>query len=257
MHFIGLTRFSVVSEASLGSFRSTRDGGYDQAVAAILSEDRLAHRFSLFEAFALPSIAALMASEPSYRHVIAVSDRLPSHHATRLRTLVSSLPHVQVLSVGRRDDMRDLFRAAADLGSSPVFTFRLDDDDALSRSYFSMIREALTGMDGEVAVSIDDGYHLERRAHGYRLAPKNSPLIALGLGLLSRSRTIFDAGKHTDLNVRYEVRHVRGHAGWVRVKHEHSDVRRRWYRSQWWRPSISAAHVRERLGPAFAHVKLG
>jgi hypothetical protein len=262
LSYFGLTRFSVVTETNRNEFRATRRSpSYADAANAVLFDKRLDQRFALFETFALPSIRTLMSREPGYWHFIAISDRLPERYATHMRSLLGDLPRVRTLVIGQHDDVRDAFRAAvAGNGSeAPVFTFRLDDDDALADNYLELVRGALEGCSRDVVVAIDDGFLLETAGGLYRLRKKNAPRIALGLGLLSmqQQRTIFDLGNHTKIDERISAIHIRDRRGWVNVKHDYSDVQK-WRRRLIRRflARLPASRVMAELGPHFAHIRL-
>lgn len=195
---VGIVRFSVVSTLEQ-PFLATEGQTFESKAEAMLNEERLSHRFKLFESITLASLDAQ--DDKDFRIHVAASTLLPQHWKERLEGLLRGRPY---LDFGYYED----FRAAQTskqihrlLGrkTGAFFTFRLDDDDALACTFISRVRSYLTEALAGHALSLSRGYVLEISDRGYVLEETVVPNIAVGFGVFSSHqapRTLFEITEH-------------------------------------------------------------
>lgn len=132
-----MIRFSY---PALSGFSRT---GEDAAANARLlyDRDRLAYRFHLFEALTVPSLCAQ--TDPDYVVGVLIGDDLPNWAFKRLRAALAPLPQARIIvrpAGPHYGTIQTAFSELRDRDASHIVTVRLDDDDALCRSYIERLR---------------------------------------------------------------------------------------------------------------------
>lgn len=127
----------------------------------LFSPKRLSAHAEMFERFTLPS---LIGDADNYTVGVFISERLPAVWKQRLKERVSAYSNVEVVELPPVEDF------ASDVsqwikGKSEIFsenvafaTIRLDDDDALGRSYFDYLYKYLAPEYSGMCVSFPSGY---------------------------------------------------------------------------------------------------
>lgn len=250
---IGITRFSLVLEKHQGSFTATRGISYDEAASRIFDSKRMAHRFRLFRVFCLPTIMSLVRRDSRVHHIILVSKEMPLRWQVRLRAMVFGHPRVHVVSLSRAERFGPAVCAFAErIVSGDVFTFRLDDDDALSRDYLPTVLEWCTSHPIGICLSLDDGLRVAIK-DGILLWRKTTmPCNAQGLGYLAagtKLKTILDLGDHTKIADHTPTHHIKG-IQWLYSIHGMNDGGLRIS------PNLRDEHARTIIETRFPHVDL-
>lgn len=229
MKIIGITRFSLVA-SNLGSYKQTRNTpSREEAKRKIFNHKRLKTRFALFQAITLPSIASMARNHNEFSFVIVTSDDLPLRWQFKLWRATRKFRWCRVVYAHTSLSLQDALRSAVTPivhDGEIVMTFRIDDDDALSRHYLPAAINALRTSAPGTVLSFDDGLYTARKAaDSYIITPRTRPLIAIGLGLVSEGgpnfRTIYDLGDHTQ--IKDQVRNLTGGPYWLRTVHQAND----------------------------------
>ncbi|OZA07675.1 MAG: hypothetical protein B7Y02_13595, partial [Rhodobacterales bacterium 17-64-5] len=112
------------------------------ALARLYDETRMARRFHLFETLTLPSLKAQ--TDQDFRIVVMTSEMMPERFKARLRAVMADVPNAVIdFSVHARGDKAFRSHMLRSLGpdlDGTAVHFRLDDDDALGRTYIADLR---------------------------------------------------------------------------------------------------------------------
>jgi hypothetical protein len=252
---IGLTRFSVVNQFTMYQFAQTREADLEAARARIFAPERLKHRFALFEALTLPSMVALASQYACFWHVVLISPGLPAPWRNRLDHLAAGTgAWCRVREVADHDNIaKAASLAAAECAEGRrVFSFRLDDDDAVSIHYLDAARKAAAAAPDGTVISFDTGVKIQGiDAQGAIVAPSSYPFIALGLGHVGSphgGQTIFDLGSHRTIRQRAATVQLADQTYWCRSVHATSDAGKRSAPKQ---PKMNATEIARRLSSDF------
>jgi hypothetical protein len=226
MKIFGLTRFSVLASEGL---RQTRDVPYEQRAAQIFSEERLHHRMRLFRAFVVPELRAMTRQSRDYRHLVFISPEMPLMWKLRLRQSLFGVRHKIVLVHKGENFVTKANRVVTSLSSgSDVFTFRIDDDDALPSGYLKSLLENIPTQPLYKGISWEEGYYIKKMTDDkYLVRQMSMPLIAIGLGLYSprgaETKTIFCLGNHAKINEKVDALERLSSPRWIRTVHGTND----------------------------------
>lgn len=231
--FVGLTRFSLVTQDSLSWFQSTRHLSLEEAKKLVFDRDRLMLRLKMFSRFALPTYAALTRRPDSYGLVLINAD-LPAFCRKRLREMVAPYPNIRLVPVRNGVSFKwPPKKASMELAQGGrLFSYRLDDDDALSPAYVDIVRERVEALPDLTAVSVVDGWTVAPLAdERYEMQRCEIQHLALGLGVLSSAedyRTAFTLGNHMTIHKRYESHFISSERPlWLRTRHAYNDTQKR------------------------------
>jgi Putative rhamnosyl transferase len=255
LHVIGVTRFSVLTRRTLSSFRKTRDVNFEAAKQVIYHPTRMEQRFALFRHFCLPTYAMFAEQRDRSLGLVIIGETMPGPWKDRLIEMLGGLHFVQIVQIPDDETIHNRVRAAvADLtGGGRTFTYRFDDDDALSSSFVPRVTEAETTEDGTV-VSFNNGVCLARQSEQtFRLVPRHYPLNAQGIGIFSRGTspiTAVDLGTHTTADQRFSVLHLEGAPAWIMTAHGANDGPRGTYRV----PGMDSATILDCLNDSFPQI---
>ena len=125
-----VVRFSYVAEAG---FKLSREGL--EGIRRILYDPaRLARRFRLFEALALPSLMAQ--TDPAFTLVVLVGEDFPADARLRIERLILPFQDAHLVALPPHNNYKGTklaIEACRHPSATHLLTVRLDDDDALGR----------------------------------------------------------------------------------------------------------------------------
>lgn len=114
-----------------------------EALAQLYDETRMARRFHLFETLTLPSLRAQ--TDQNFQIVVMSSDVMPDRFKARLSAILADFPNAAIdFSPHQRGDKAFRSHMLDSFGPNRTGTavhFRLDDDDALGRTYIADLRQ--------------------------------------------------------------------------------------------------------------------
>ncbi len=216
-----LMRYSIIKAPTATStgWLAAKTGSYEDYKSALLAPARLKERLNAFTNIVLPSLLAQTLPLDAERHclVIMTSTEAPRAALDALAAAVAPYPWILLRPVPPRDDFPfvDCVREALarmDFASGVFATVRLDDDDALARSFVRKIEDLIVDENVGKAVTFPAGFY-GKFDHGsgqftefYR---SNKRFLALGLTAIHRLEngriapaerpTVFHFGRHPDI----------------------------------------------------------
>ncbi len=217
--FIGITRFALLGPMGEGDFVFPH-----RKKPAVLSRSQwvhspqyLAHRLMLWKALALPSIIAMQRQLPSgyfYNHLVAINPNLPNEKA-----LLSTFPwFVRVVRIAPEERLEHGLEHAINAlaAQDEYFTFRLDDDDALTDDYLPMV--ASLWERGHSIITPVEGYFIGANRRKPHLPLRMVPAVNAGSphGIGAFNAHIHALGKH---NAIPGTVGITGRVYWLRSVH--------------------------------------
>jgi hypothetical protein len=202
----------------------------------------------------LPTIRELTRSRGCW-HTILISRELPFYWKRLLRSRLRGLDRVVLVEVARDEEpFRKLQSIVAELSrGGRVFSFRLDDDDALANTYLDAVRTSSAA--NGVVLSFDDGFYVQLADKDkIALDRRSDPYNAFGLGCFSsgdKPLTIHHLGDHSTMEYRRRAEHVPGGPHWVATVHGETDSKRPAIRGP---KSLDYAAAQELLAERFPHL---
>jgi len=199
---VGIVRFSVLSTLNI-AFQVSEGRSFDSLAEAVLNDQRLAMRFSLFENICLPSYASQ--TDQNFRLLIVAPRLMPDRWMARLEALKEKFKFLSTTYESETDfTMRSVSPLIFDelISGSQIFsTFRTDDDDGVHCDFVKRLRQYHTCNLINHGVSFCKGYFMDFEAGADKIGLKKTvvPNIAVGLGFISsqtEKRTIFDVSDH-------------------------------------------------------------
>ncbi|MGO1320854.1 MAG: glycosyltransferase [Galactobacter sp.] len=227
MHFVGITRFNLVTSATLGHFNSTAKLSLEQAKQRVYQPERLGTKLATFEHFCLPTYRALAAGNDRSHGLVLISHDLPEDVRRRLVQMCESVPRVRVVEFQDEDTLTGRIDPilAEIAGDEHVFNYRYDDDDVLAADFLNTVETVCHNAPTGTVVSLNRGFvvaRLDRDSYG--LFEQQAPLNAYGLGLVvdgARPRNIFDLGPHD--KVSESAVHETQTPSWIAFRHGLND----------------------------------
>lgn len=137
MQVIGLCRFSY---PALGGFQREHET-IEQRKAFLYEDARLKHRLRLFQAFNLPSILAQ--TDTDFQYLILIGDDLPAWAHDQLDDLTKAADHIKILPYPphpHRQIAAQVILDQVDATHTHSIQFRLDDDDAVHRTFVERLK---------------------------------------------------------------------------------------------------------------------
>lgn len=163
-HLLLVIRFSYVA---LGGFVISGDGE-DSVRAKLYDGDRLARRFTLFEALTLPSLIAQ--TDQDFTTVVLIGRDFPREFRRRLERILTPLRDPRIVALRPMNSYKAT-RAALDMCARPeathLISMRVDDDDAIGMDCMAETRRLaplmlqMAGSDNPVAIAFNSGLFLE------------------------------------------------------------------------------------------------
>lgn len=166
MLFVGHTRFSLFNPRS-SSWRAT-SGRFSSPEAYrdyLYDDERLGVRSDFFINLSLPQIEMARAGH-DVLHVVSYSDSLPRKHQVMLEKAAEKFPFLVLdrHEHGRKpidlvELARERIQATTDGGvaGEAFATYRLDDDDLISKDYFAQMSPYVTPQNAGMQVSLATG----------------------------------------------------------------------------------------------------
>lgn len=256
LSIVGLTRMSLVTRQTLKSYKATKDLSFEEAQSLIYEPRRMRERITIFEAFCLPTYKMLHETDPRSLGLIFIGASMPAQLSSEIRSICAAVPGVRVVEVA--DDLHPSEAAREELekaATGRVFSYRLDDDDALSSTFPAQVEAASREVEDGTVVSFDNGFSLARRGQDdYRLQERNYPMIALGLGVFASAdqmETPLDLGNHARIAGTRKTHHVSTPHMWIRTMHADNDSDVRGLKRE---PARTRDDVAKTLSENFAHI---
>jgi hypothetical protein len=185
--------------------------------------DWLEHRFSLFERFCLPSVQAQSCG--NFVWLLFCDPDIPASFRDRIRTY-AQWKTLQPIFFRHVFDQGMARAAVAELvrGYSHLITTRLDNDDAICRTFVEAVQREFRGQDFEF-LNFTNGYIWEdSRIWAGRHA--SNPFMSLVERAQAYS-TIY-CGNHMELNQQGPILQIPAPAAWLQVVHGNNLANRVW-----------------------------
>ena len=221
-------RYSVISSNIQGGWRVGKDKDYIEYKNRILSVDRLKLRLELLDKIPLQSIKdQIYDQEFCLKVVLMTTDQLPVSHKKRLEALKIKYKWLHIDYLDEKCTLKDYSRwVKSDVQQESLNcdndilygTFRLDDDDALSKDFLKNASKFFKKDFVGFGISFLEGYSgiydtIQRKfTKFYDLRVLN---LALGLGYInlysknigfsSRYITVYDLGNHSFIDKKIPV----------------------------------------------------
>lgn len=186
---------------------------------AYLDASWLEHRFRLFETFTLPSIDAQ--TSKNFDWLVYSHPDTPEAFARRLESYCQSRPMHIVLSEDFDEHIARssvLERARSD--TSHLITSRVDNDDALGKTFLETVQSKFCGQDAAF-LNFDLGLEL-RKQHLYRTQDLASHYCS-AIEAREKFGSVF-ATSHAQIATVYPVEHVRDKYRWLTIVHERNAI---------------------------------
>ncbi|BEB41416.1 hypothetical protein VEE43_40040 [Escherichia coli] len=229
MKLVGITRLSLVTNKTLGSFRATKDKSLPDAKQVVFTKERLEKRLKLFSNFCLPTYLSLIKADSDVHAILLINEDLPEPYKGQIKQLVSGKENIHLIEMGDDADIATTAKSVISniTTNEQIFTFRYDDDDCLPTNYAQMIKERVSPDADQLVVSLNKGYMLSRVSeHEFGINVRKYPLNAFGLGVVSapnKLKTIFELGAHTKITL--PTIHDTDNIGWLSAVHDNNDSR--------------------------------
>jgi Putative rhamnosyl transferase len=254
LHIIGITRYSVVSAPESRRFRETMAVDYETACRRIWSDERMGLRSRLFSAMCLPSMEIAARKHADFLFIVVTSSAMPQKWKDDLREKVAGKNWCQIVEAPAESWLGSIKpRVKALVGDDRAYTFRLDDDDALSADFVETVLSHQNVPDGTV-LSFDRGLVLQATDAGRPiLRPKSTIKSSMGMGIFTRGpepKLIYQLGNHTRVDERAQVVHVKT-PSWILGRHATNDSVRRSIRLNIPTPGFVLKHL---IGERFSHI---
>lgn len=229
MQFFGITRLSIVTNKTLGSFRSTRGKSIEDAKSIIFDSKNLEKRMSLFKNFCLPTYNKIINKDPDFNGIFLVNHDMPDKFLSEIREMISNSKNCHIVLAQDNDSVADMaknkIKQLAD--SDKIVTLRYDDDDALPINYTDIIRNAISSTEDNTVISINKGYMLSRIGENdFGVNIRRYPLNAFGLAYTSSLKdlkTVYELGPHTKITE--PTIHIKDDIGFLSTVHDLNDSR--------------------------------
>jgi hypothetical protein len=192
-----ITRFSVY-DPNFKGFRISTYYDEQEYERRLFAADRLENKFDTFQNITFPSVVGQSLGE--WEWVIYISDRMPKEYRIRLHAIVGGYPNISVIDV---KDFGEFFERVKSYNYGQSFaTVRLDDDDGLDNCYVQKLQQYSTNVGSIVSYTevVRVTYKNGHVAMGDKFSGKNIALGLAGIGF-----NIYDCGRHSDIDARYNV----------------------------------------------------
>lgn len=230
----GIVRFSVLIDQTVkhkpwSISRSITGDYYSHYKDALFKNDRLQHRFSLFENITLPSLDAQTSDD--FTLLVLVSKDLPKQWMTRLQKLAKDRAYLCIVPVDAVKNVGDSALAVINKlvpKRRSFITFRLDDDDALFSEYIEHLQEALYLNKDNFALSFENGLYISCPGADELFLVEEKRYQSIGIGLAYKSSsdkpsTIFHLGNHVRVGRRVDLLVKPQRKAWIRTLYPDSD----------------------------------
>lgn len=203
----------------------------DAALARLYDETRMARRFHLFENLTLPSLLAQ--TDKDFRIVIMSSDVMPEPYKDRLRAVTAGLPDVvldfSASRIGRRAFRPHMIGSLGVRATGTAIHFRLDDDDALARTYIARLRKLSHALPPSTHITFPTGIMLfpadPAKPDGVAIEHRHF-LTGLGLAIVAGAAFIKSPFEmmHSNVWTRWPVVSDPSLCAYIRTQHFENDT---------------------------------
>lgn len=184
---VGVIRFSF-----FGPTDTVQKHNYAEALSELYDPARLEARFRVFETLTLPSLRAQ--TDPNFTILVVTSEVMPEPWQSRLKELVDDLPQGRLHIAKTKDLTNEILPVLREIcEQSPnlrAATFRLDDDDALSRHYIQRVRELSVNLPEKTIVTFPHNLSVYRDTDD-TLGLVRRRVFCIGAGLVRIISTTF------------------------------------------------------------------
>jgi hypothetical protein len=181
-----------------------------------LDENWLEHRFSLFERYTLPAVRAQVNCD-AFEWLLFTHERTPERFRRRLVEYSEKFAPIHLVECTEFDE--HVARAAVESRIGPdathVITSRVDNDDALGRTFLAAVQREFRDQSGEF-INFDLGFQLYD-GRVYRSEHPSNPYCS-AIEARANFKGVF-AVSHMDIEAVYPVKHVRDKRRWLTVIH--------------------------------------
>jgi hypothetical protein len=198
-----LTRFNV-------------QAGYGDPKAG-LDPKWLEHRFELFEKFCYPSVCTQL--NQNFKWLVFFDDQTPELFKSKIAAYAryKNLIPVYVHGYFSESVLRSALAEHIDNGSSHMITTRLDNDDAISRSFIELIQAQFKGQSCEF-INFNQGYCLHNQKL-YLMEDSSNPFISLIESLDGSPLKSVLCVAHNKLKTVGNIHQVTDEPAWLQVIH--------------------------------------
>jgi hypothetical protein len=188
--------------------------------------DWLEHRFRLFERFCLPSVEAQTCG--NFVWVIFCDPDIPVAYRNRILAYAQwkTLRPIFFRNVFEQGMVR---AAITDLvrGRSHLITSRLDNDDAICRTFVESVQQRFRGQNFEF-LNFTNGYILDTGQHGRIWSGRHCSNAFISLVESAADYSTAYCGNHTELGRQGPITQIAEPAAWLQVVHGRNLSNRVW-----------------------------
>lgn len=256
MKLVGVTRFSLVTQRTLGSFRATKGKSLEEAKEIVYSRESLIWRMKFFENFCLSTYRAMSEQDEGSFGLVLINKDLPKPFKDLLLDMCASVDRLEVLELKDDQSPQEVVKPVVRImaAGDRIYSYRYDDDDALPNTYIPSVRRICKDLAPNSVVSFNNGYSLSRVGDDcFGMHVRNYPLNAFGLGVVSDNnnlKTIFELGPHTKITL--PTYHDTDNIGWLSTVHQSNDSRVGEMKSK----IYSGKEIIDQISSLFPHVTL-
>lgn len=229
---VGICRFSFCGKGDWAAYRNAKTPNEiaqtSERVASVLyAKERMDLRFFLFEHFLLLSLKAQ--TDQNYILIVLSSDVMPEEYKLRLQAIARGNGRIKTVFSDAATVHEAVWPHINELNQKyahPVVTFRIDDDDCLSKDAIAEMRSYLMPLVGRwpVAYSRSNGLVMTNyKDQGLRVYRAYLPFNSMGTALrVHGERTIFSFG-HSALGKRFPALNNNRGMGFISIKTDGHD----------------------------------
>jgi hypothetical protein len=190
-------------------------------------QDWLEHRFSLFERFCLPSVTAQTCTD--FDWILFCDPEIPPQYLNRLRAYTRHST-VRPIYFRNRFDQAMVRAAVAELarGYTHLITTRLDNDDAICRTFVETIRSHFRSQQFEF-LNFTNGFIWQ---DGRIWSGRHSSNAFISLVEEARNYSTVYCGNHMELGQQGPIVQIAEPAAWLQVVHGRNISNQAWGRPE-------------------------
>jgi hypothetical protein len=179
--------------------------------------DWLEHRFSLFERFCLPSVKAQTCG--NFVWIIFCDPDIPLSFRERIRAYAqwATLRPIYFRNVFEQGMARAAV-ASLTSGCSHLITSRLDNDDAVSRTFVESIQQNFRSQSFEF-LNFTNGYILDTSGEGRLWSGRHASNAFISLVERTTNYSTVYCGNHMELDRQGPIEQIARPAAWLQVVH--------------------------------------
>ncbi len=193
--------------------------------AAPADSSWLDHRFALFERFCLPSVQAQKCQ--NFTWVLFCDPDIPAKYHDRIAAYAQwpNLRPIFFRHVFDKDMVRATVAAMA-IDCTHLITSRLDNDDAICRTFIESVQTRFSGQDFEF-LNFTNGYILDAE-EGTIWSGQHSSNAFISLVERADNYSTVYCANHMELNLWGPIHQIENPVGWLQVVHRKNLLNRVW-----------------------------